>query len=143
MHTYRHFLSIGFVFLIYSAPTMALAQGKPDVEPQKAKLVSRIYQATYGAQKRCSTSPEGAANLGKSVELFRSKFPELVRLVDSSPYFGPARDNFQKFLDDPSTKVSDAALLQECQSVDHILHSLLDAPGGNEAVAEYIQLLKK
>jgi hypothetical protein len=143
MCTYRNFLLFVFVLFVHTAPTKALAQSTPDTERQKAHLVSRLYQATYGAQKRCSASPEGATSIEKSLEIFRSKFPELIRLLDGSPYFGPARDNFQKFLDDPSTKVGDSALLLECQSLEYILRSLIDAPGGNEAVAEYIQLLKK
>jgi hypothetical protein len=143
MYTYRNFLLFVFVLFVHTAPAKALAQGTPDTERQKEHLVFRLYQATYGAEKRCSASPEGSASIGKSLEIFRSKFPELIRLLDGSPYFGPARDNFQKFLENPSTKVGDTALLLECESLEYILRSFIDAPGGNEAIAEYIQLLKK
>ena len=40
-------------------------------------------------------------------------------------------------------QVSDEGLRQECQGLESVLRSLVDAPRGAEAVAGYIELLKK
>lgn len=88
---------------------MAVAQAAAEVERQKAHVVSRLYQVTYGAEERCRPQ-RGVIGLGKALDQFNSAFPELMRLIDGSPYLPPARDQFRKFLTDPSAKVSNEAL---------------------------------
>ncbi len=142
MHIGRNFMLAGLVFFMQAIPTAALAEGTPATPVEKAKVVSRLYQATYGAQLRCGASPEWATH-GKTLERFRSTYPELIQLVDSSPYFPAAKEGFQGFLvANPPSKVSEKNLTLECESLEAILRSLIDGPGAREAVAGYVQLLK-
>lgn len=141
-HMLRNLLLAGAVLLTQSVPTLALAQEAAPTEGQKAKVVSRVYQATYGAQLRCGASPEWETH-GKTLERFRSTYPELIQLVDSSPFFPVAKESFQGFLvANPPSKVSEKNLTLECESLEAILRSLIDGPGAREAVAGYVQLLK-
>jgi hypothetical protein len=143
MHTYRTHLAVVIAILIQAVSTVAVAQASADAERQKAHVVSRLYQATYGAEERCRPSKEASSSFSKAMDQFRSAFPELMRLIDGSPYLPPARDQFKKFLADPSAKVSDDALIQECRGLEYMLRQFVEAPGGKEAVNEYLQLLKK
>src|SRR4051794_25255571 len=126
MHKYRLLLVVTFAILIQAASAGAIAQAPADTERQKAHVVSRLYQATYGAQERCHSSKEASLSLGKAMDQFRSSFPELIRLIDSSPYLPPAKDQFKKFLSDPSAKVSDEALIQECRGLEYMLRQFVD-----------------
>lgn len=122
-------------------PFGAHAQRAPDVEKDKAKLVYRLYQATYGAQQRCGASdPSDGATLAR----FRSVYPELVALLDASPYLAQARDRFTTLQDSGALpQPGEAGLRSECQGLEAILRALIDAPGSAEAVAGYVDLLKK
>lgn len=142
MHTYRNSLFAAVVVLMQVFSTQALARDISAVEGQKSKIVFRLYQATYGAQLRCSDSPEWA-HLGKTLDRFRSTYPELIQLVDKSRYFTAAKENFQGFMiANPTSKMSEKNLTKECETLESILRSLIDAPGGNDAVAGYVQQLK-
>lgn len=123
-------------------PFGAHAQRVPDVEKEKAKLVYRLYQATYGAQQRCGAS--AGASHGATLARFRAAYPELVALLDASPYLAQARDRFTTLQESGALPQPDEEGLRgECQRLESILRSLIDAPGSAEAVAGYVDLLKK
>ena len=143
MITRHYLLAVALAVSIHVAPTVALAQATTDVEREKAHVVSRLYQATYGAKERCRPSKEASLSLGKAINQFRLAFPELMRLVDHSPYLPPARDQFKKFLADPSAKVSDEDLVQECQGLESLLLQFVDAPEAKDEMNKYVLLLKK
>lgn len=142
MTTCRHSTAFTFAFaLLLQVPAHADTQS--DSERQKAHVVSRLFQVTYGAQQHCAASPEKSAAVTTAVDQFRATYPELLSLVDSSPYLPRFQENFKKFLADPARQASGEALVKECQSLEYMLRQLLDTPGGKQATDEYTQLLKK
>jgi len=139
MFALRSLLLAGMVSLS-ALPTGAHAQRVPDVEKDKAKLVYRLYQATYGAQQRCGVS----AGHGETLARFRAAYPELVGLLDASPYLAQARDRFTALQDSGALpQLDDVGLRRECEGLEAILRALIDAPGSAEAAAGYVDLLKK
>ena len=136
MFAFRSFLLACMVTL----PIGAHAQRVPDVEKEKAKLVYRLYQATYGAQQRCGAS----AGHDETLARFRAAYPELVALLDASPYLAQARDRFTALQDSGALpQLDEEGLRRECQGLEAILRALIDAPGSAGAVAGYVDLLKK
>ena len=141
MSALRSLLLAGLVCL-GALPAGAHAQRVPDVEKEKAKLVYRLYHATYGAQQRCGAS--AGASHGETLARFRAAYPELVALLDASPYMAQARDRFMTLLDSGALPQPDEEGLRgECQGLEAILRALIDAPGSAEAVAGYVDILKK
>jgi hypothetical protein len=137
MFVFRSFLLACMVTL----PFGAHAQRVPDVEKEKAKLVYRLYQATYGAQQRCGASH---SSHGETLARFRSAYPELVALLDASPYLAQARDRFTTLLDSGALpQPGEEGLRSECRGLEAILRALIDASGSAQAVAGYVDLLKK
>ncbi|MBD8528902.1 MULTISPECIES: hypothetical protein [unclassified Massilia] len=123
-------------------PFGAHAQRVPDVEKEKAKLVYRLYQATYGAQQRCGAS--AGASHGETLVRFRAAYPELVGLLDASPYLAQARDRYTALQDSGALpQLDNAGLRRECEGLEAILRALIDAQGSAEAAAGYVDLLKK
>lgn len=143
MRKYRKFWMAFAMLMSSQLLSPALARDISPAEGKKTKIVFRLYQATYGAQLRCGDSPAWG-NLGQTLQRFRSTYPELIQLVDGSRYFAAAKENYQGFLiANPTSKVSETNLTKECESLEWILRSLVDGPGGKEAVAGYVQQLKE
>jgi len=140
MSALRSFL-LASLACLGALPIGAHAQRVPDVEEDKAKLVYRLYQATYGAQQRCGAS---APSHGETLARFRSAYPELVALLDASPYLAQARGRFATLQETGALpQLEEKGLRGECQGLEAILRALLDAPGSAEAVAGYVDILKK
>lgn len=143
MRDYRSFFLSAILLLTHSIGASAQDQSTAGIERQKEKIVARMVQATDVAQQRCSTTA-AAPNHARTYERFRARYPELISLVEHSPYFAPSRDYFQNLLaTDALPKLNEQDLLHECQSLEYMLRALIDAPGGTEAVAGYVELLKK
>lgn len=143
MNTRHYFLVIALTVFVQSASTVVFAQASADVEREKTLIVSRLYQSTYGAKERCRPSKEASLSLGKAIKRFRLAYPELMRLVDQSPYLPTARDQFKQFLADPSAKISDEELVQECQGLESMLLQFVDTPGAKDEMNKFVLLLKK
>lgn len=110
-------------------------QPATDEARQKAHIVSRLYQATYGAQEQCSSHKDVAANLDKTIDQFRRAYPELMRLVESSPYLPQAKEGFKAIWN--GSRMSP----QECRETANILRQFLDAPNGQQEANRMIQIL--
>lgn len=131
MRDYGSFFSSVFLLLTHSIGASAQDQSRSGIERQKEMIVSRIAQATDVAQQRCSTTA-AAPNHARIYERFRARYPELISLVEHSPYFAPSRDYFQTLLaTDGLPRMNEQDLLHECQSLEYMLRALMDAPGGN------------
>ena len=140
MFALRSLLLAGLVCL-GALPTGAHAQRAPDVEKERAKLVYRLYQATYGAQQRCGAS---APSHGETLARFLSAYPELITLLDASPYLAQARDRFTALQDSGALpQLDEEGLRRECRGLEAMLRALIDAPGSAEAVAGYVDILKR
>jgi hypothetical protein len=106
-----------------------------DQERQKTHIVSRMYQATYGVQKQCNQS----ASLNTAIEQVHHAYPELMRLIESSPYLPQAKAEFNSLW---STSGEQAGI-KECQEIENMLRQLLDVShGGRQAVNDMVQALK-
>ena len=88
----------------------AIAEDQKSEEAQKRKIVSRIYQMTDGSLARCPT--DNIKDFKASLHLFKSTYPELIKLVNDSEYY---QDAVRFFLTDieRSKKESKALLLRE------------------------------
>jgi hypothetical protein len=124
-------------------PITVAAQTKSAIEQEKMHTVSRMYQATYGAQERCHPSKEASANLNLAIDQLRHAFPELLNLIDSSQYLPTVREQFMAYLNDPAAKSSNEELKQECSGIEYLLRQLVETPGGQQAANDMIQALKK
>ncbi|WP_292938431.1 hypothetical protein [Noviherbaspirillum sp.] len=131
------------VLLIQGAPTLAGAQMPSSFERQKMHVVSRMYQATYGASERCRPSKEASVSLDKAIDQIRKTFPELMTLIDNSPYLPQAREQFNAFASSTAARPTNDELVQECSGMTNMLQQLVETPGGQQAANDMIQTLKK
>lgn len=129
--------------LVCAVSTVVQSQGLPGAEREKAKVVSRMYQVTSGAQERCRSSPTTSANLDKEVDQFRRAYSELSNLIDGSPYLPQARERFNAFLSSAAARPSDESLVRECAGIAEMLRQFAETPGGRQAADEMLQTLKK
>jgi hypothetical protein len=105
-------------------------------------LVSRLYQATFGASERCSmASPEAAKEFKAEFDRFSGKYPELLRLLKSSPYFEPARQRLSQVFAAMTISDTPQSLAAECAALAHLLRSMIDQPEGERVMQEYTALL--
>lgn len=113
--------------------------GQPiaDQERQKAHIVSRMYQATYGAQKQCINYKDEVAKLDKAIEQFRNAYPELMRLVDSSPYLPQAKEEFNATMRSPGDQLP----VEECLYIGNMLQQWVDNPDGQNIANDMIETL--
>jgi hypothetical protein len=108
-----------------------------DQERQRAHVVSRMYQATYGAQERCGSYKDELARLDKVIEQVRHAYPELMRLVESSVYLPQAKEEFKALWGGTDGQLP----IQECRETANMLQQLLEVPNGQQAANNMIQTL--
>ena len=89
-------LCASLLALVQVLPAASYAQS--DTERQKAHVVSRLYQATYGAEDRCKPSKLASLEFGKAFNQFSVAYPELIRLLKASPHLTTAKEQYAKFL---------------------------------------------
>jgi hypothetical protein len=129
--------------VIPTLPGWVHAQASPDMERQKAHIVSRMYQATYGAQERCRSAEEASEGLDKAIGQLRGTLPELMTLVDASPYLPQAQAQF-KAMHGKAPAVQDRrSLIEECAAIENLLRQLIETPGGKKAASDMIDILRK
>lgn len=143
MHTRNFLVAAVLAALFQGTPTSAVAQANSNIERQKMHVVSRMYQATYGAQERCRPSKEASANLDKAVDQLRHAFPELLNLIDNSPYLLQAQEQFKTFLSNTAIKSSDEKLAPMCNWFEYMLRQLVESKDGQQVAIDMIQTLKK
>lgn len=119
------------------------AQDAP-IDREKAKIVSRVYQATYGAEVMCKRfSPQESAQVSAAVLRFKMAYPELMALVEQSSYFEPAKNRFIVKME----KMAASALMEPrkagCQEALTLLNQFLDTANGKEGIMDVITQLKK
>lgn len=117
---------------------------KSQLEKNKAKIVSRLYQATYGETARCQKAPSDiATEFQKELTRFVELNDKLMKLVVGSPYYDPARQTFSKLATIDPTRDTPQKLGMECKYLAQLLHSMNDSPEGKKAVKEYVDMLSK
>jgi len=102
------------------------------------KIVSRLYQATFGASERCKMAPpESAEEFNTEFNRFSAKYPDLLSLLRSSPYYEPARRHFLQVTASMTVHDTPESLAAECKGVAQLLRAMLDQPEGQKAALEY------
>lgn len=103
-----------------------------------AKIVSRLYQATFGASERCKMAPaESADEFKVEFDRFRAKYPDLLNLLKSSPFYEPARQHFAQLSASMAARDTPRSLAAECKGLAQLVRSMIDQPEGQEAVRDY------
>lgn len=123
---------IVLIVLAFSVSANA-ADVRPDaaLEKLQAKIISRFYQVTYGAEARCPS--EQLAQLEVTLSRFRDAYPELMRQIDQSPYLEAAKQRYKRDEESAKSEPQDK-LAQECHTVQEFLAVLVDTPSGKAAV---------
>lgn len=148
MSTIQHAKALSILFsmsALFSASSFAQsAAPTTDIERQQAKIVSRLYQATYGSVERCKhATPAAAQEFQTELTRFVKQNAGLMKQITESQYYGRARERFA-----PEQKVDPARdtpekLAGECQFLAEILRTMLDNPDGRQSVKEFQETLSK
>lgn len=113
-------------------------------EKQKAKLVSRLYQATYGASKRCErATPEVTSEFKKTLKRYEKENKLLMKLVKQSPYYDKAIKEYAIFYEFNPQRDTKESISQECEFIATVLKADMDTPNGKRDVQNIIEILKK
>lgn len=140
-------VSAALLPLITLLATSAFAQPSTAMNPlekNKAKIVSRLYQATYGASERCQKAPaQAAAEFQSELNRFVGNHGRLMQQLVDSPYYDDARKQFSKHARVDLQQDTPEKLGGECQSLAQLLRSMNDTPEGKKAVQQYEDTLSK
>ncbi len=136
-----------FLFLLSILAGVANAQGTStarDGAASRAKLVNRLYQATFGGEKFCrSASSEAATEFERELLRVKSSYPQLLKLLVEAPEYEAARLGFDEFLNQSRPGATTETLSSECRALASILRTLVDDSSGPTAVVEYQETLSK
>jgi len=114
------------------------------LEKNKAKIVSRLYQATYGRKEGCKkATPDVAAEFESELTRFVENNDNLIKLVIHSPYYDRARQIFSKHETLDPVRDTPEKLGVECKYLAQLLRSMSDTSEGKKAVKEYEEILSK
>ncbi len=115
-----------------------------DPDRQKAKLVSRLYQATYGSVERCKhATPAAAGEFQTELTRFVKQNASLMKLIVDSPHYARAREQFARHETVDPTRDTPENLAGECQFLAGLLRSMLDTPDGRQSAKEWQETLSK
>lgn len=125
--------------------TFAMAGTPVDTQAdqrQAAKIVSRLYQATYGASERCKKATSDAnAEFQRELSRFIEAEAQLMKLVTRSPYYSTARDEFAKYGAMDPARDTPESLAGDCKYLAELLRSLSQTPAGKSSIHQYEKLL--
>lgn len=118
--------------------------GSGSEDRTKAKIVSRLYQATYGARERCKkATPIAAAEFENDLTRFVGEKANLIKLVTQSPHYDSARQNFATHIVIDPAKETSEMLAGECNYLALMLRAMIDTPEGQKSAKEFETLLSK
>jgi hypothetical protein len=125
--------------------TQSLAQTTArDPEREKAKIVSRTYQMTYGSVERCKhATPAAAEEFQKELARFVKQNAALMKQVTESPHYAKAREHFAPEQKVDPAKDSPEDLAGECKFLAALMRSMLDTPDGIQSVKKNQETLSK
>jgi hypothetical protein len=114
------------------------------IDKRKAQIVSRFYEATYGADSMCKRfSPQESPQVSNAVKRFKEVYPEIMQLVDQSPYLDRARLNFETLMEKMAERASKNPKEAACQEALYILQQSVETKSGRDAVLNSIMEFKK
>lgn len=139
----KSLIAIGLFAILYSTASFAEAPADNSInEKKKAKIVSRLYQATYGSIERCKeATPDASQEFKNELDRFVEINANLVNLMTRSPYYEAARKQFANHFNvDPALDTT-KSLSGECKYLASLLRDMNDNPSGKKAAKEYEVLL--
>lgn len=122
----KTYLALMLVLLPHSVTAESLS----DVEQQKSRIVKGIYQLTDGALAQCPKNNAEAFN--ETLKLFKQRFPEVMHLVNNSPYHPVIKQ---------SNNEATAALTQQCLFKQRMLNNMTVTAEGKQTMAKALQTL--
>ena len=133
---------IGILFSAHSfAEENAMDNSK---EREKRKIVSRLYQATYGSIERCKkAAPEEATEFESEFNRFVSENEKLMKLVTQSPYYEYAINSFSKHAAVDPLEDTTESFSAECKYLSSMLHSMSLQKEGRYSIKEITEILEK
>jgi hypothetical protein len=118
--------------------TVSLAQDS-NVERDKARIVKWICAITYGAEEIKCYSPQKSEQLLAAVAKFKKSYPELMNLVQKSPYWDEAKKALSNIFDSAKEREYD----NDCQFLLNTLQEFTETESGRKGVVDIIAQLKK
>lgn len=113
-----------------------------DVERKKRHLVSRFYEITKWGATRCPI--EKYPGYHSALSRFQAAFPELIPLIDASPYRAYAEQmNSQAELSDVAKREALKSRDGACKFYEEIMNGNAQDERGQKAVREVIEVLKQ
>ena len=113
-------------------------------ERAKSKLVSRLYQATYGYSEKCSkATPETAKDFERELSRFVERNSSLMKLVTESVYYEPAQSRFAKNAKVDPANDTPETIAGECKFLVSLMRDMNDTAKGQQSVKEYEAILSK
>jgi len=110
------------------------------IDRQKAKIVFRVYDITYGTEKICKRhSSQKSEQVSKAVAKFKNTYPELMKLVEQSPYLNRAK----KLISEEIESIGKNPEYDVCGSRLGLIQELTDTESGRKMVLDTIAELKK
>lgn len=133
------------ISLLFSVASFGeVPTGSRQLEKHKYKIVSRIYQATYGQTERCKKAPpEIAVEFQNELTRFVEVNENLMGLVIHSPYYELARQKFAKHEVIDPVRDTPEKLGMECDYLAQGLRSLIDTPEGKKSLKEFEEILSE
>jgi hypothetical protein len=126
------------IFILSILITYAFAD---DVnEKMKAKVVSRMYQSTYGILEICPD--EEVDSFKKIIEKFEKTYPEFTKLLNESKYHQYAVDTMAGNIV-RERKASEETRMSQCKFGKSITESLINTTDGEKSVNDMLAILKK
>jgi hypothetical protein len=142
MTTFSRAGTMMFLGVLFSI-SAATAQDTP-IDKQKAKIVSRVYQLTYGADAICKRfSPQESDQVSSAVIRFKNTYPELMMLVDQSSYLERAQNHFAGLMERIAKSASKNPKEAGCQELLILLNQSIDTENGKKGILDIIAQLKK
>lgn len=131
-------------FLLATAALLCTCSGfAQQTEETKLAVVDQLYKITDGVQGHCKASPEASPDVDKAVEEFRAAYPELMELVDHSPYLPTAKVHFNAAMKEFSKREGHDELVMTCRAVANMLRQFIETTAMKEQVAKFVQALRQ
>lgn len=107
-------------------------------EQNKSRIVKGIYQLTDGALVLC---PEkNAQAFSNTLMLFKQSFPDVMRLVDNSPY-KPVGKKISGDNVETNKNIATPALTQQCLFKQRMLNNMMVTEEGKQTMVKALETL--
>ena len=130
--------------IAFVVPISGIAADTVHTEREKAKLVSRFYQITYGSSEKCKSAPlESAKKFQTVLDRFLATNEKIMALVVNSPHYAAAQTGYAKYATLDTERDTPESLTQECEYMATFMSWLIDSPYWPRMVKEHEEMLSQ